>query len=354
MNEVIEEIQGWMKAGKATALATVVQVTGSSLRPASSKMALTDQQDIAGSVSGGCVEGAIYEEAQDVLRTGKPKLLRYGVSDERAWEVGLACGGTIQVFVESCSSPAWEGVWAAVRDCLDSHQLAALATVVSGPHMGRKLLLWPDGRQVGSLGSPDLDAFASASAARGWATRAPALATYSSAEDAADVFLDYLAPPPRLVIIGAVHIAIPLVRIAKTLDFTTIVVDPRSAFASRQRFPHADDLLVEWPSAALEKLRPDSATYVVCLSHDDKLDLPALRAALDTPAPYIGILGSRKTHAKRLVALREDGLSEDRLERIHAPIGLDLGARTPEEIALAIMAEIVATQHGIVSTWKEA
>jgi xanthine dehydrogenase accessory factor len=354
MNEVIEEIQRWMEAGKATALATVVQVSGSSLRPASSKMALTDQKDIAGSVSGGCVESAIYEETQSVLRTGEPKLLRYGVSDERAWEVGLACGGTIRVFVESLASPPWRSVWAAVRDCLEGHQLAALATVVSGAHVGRKLLLFEAGGRVGDLGSEGLNAFAAAKAAQGWATRLPVLAACSDEEGEPDVFLDFLAPPPRLVIIGAVHIAIPLVRIAKTLDFTTIVVDPRSAFATRDRFPGVDELLVEWPSSALEKLRPDASTFVVCLSHDDKIDLPALQSALDTPAPYIGVLGSRQTHARRLAALREAGVTDEKLDRIHAPIGLDLGARSPEEIALAIMAEIVASQHGASPGWEEA
>jgi xanthine dehydrogenase accessory factor len=353
MREVIEELQRWKEAGKAAALATVVQVTGSSLRPTSSKMALTDQQDIAGSVSGGCVESAIYEEAQSVLRTGEPKLLRYGVSDERAWEVGLACGGTIRVFVESLASPAWVSVWDSVRECLEGHQLAVLATVISGPNTGRKLLLFEAGDRVGDLGSEGLNAFVAAKADQGWETRTPALFAGPEAGGQPDVFLDFLAPPPRLVIIGAVHIAIPLVRIAKTLDYTTIVVDPRSAFASRARFPHVDELLVEWPSLALEKLRLDASTFVVCLSHDDKIDLPALQYALDTPAPYVGILGSRKTHAKRLSALRQARIPDEKLERIHAPIGLDLGARSPEEIALAIMAEIVASQHGASPGWKE-
>jgi xanthine dehydrogenase accessory factor len=347
MREIWSEIEGWRQVGKPVALATIIQVEGSSMRPASSKMAVTPAGDIAGSVTGGCVEGAVFDEAQSVIRTGLPKRLSYGISDATAWSVGLACGGTIQVFVESLTAAPWLSLEADIRRCLEEGQLAALATLVAGPGMGNKLLLWSDGRQAGNLGSPALNALATVSTAQCWATQSPMLIPGGDEQAGVEIFIDVFTPLPRLVIIGAVHIAIPLVTIARVMNFRTIVIDARSAFATRERFPHADELIVEWPATALGKLRPDAATYVVCLSHDEKLDNPALQAALTSPARYVGALGSRKTHDIRLEALREMGMAEESLARIHAPIGLNLGARYPEEIALAIMAEIIAERHGV-------
>ena len=347
MQEIWPEIECWRLAEKQIALATIIQVEGSALRPVASKMAVTPAGDIAGSVTGGCVEGAVFDEAQVVIQTGQPKRLGYGISDTTAWSVGLACGGSIQVFVESLAAAPWLTLEATIRNCLEGKQLVALVTVVAGPGVGNKLLLWPDGRQAGDLGSPVLNVQAASSAARCWVTHSPVLATGMDELSEVEYFIDVLPPPPRLVIIGAVHIAIPLITIAKAMNFQTIVIDPRSAFATRERFPHADELIVDWPSSALEELRPDAATYVVCLSHDDKLDNPALQVALASPARYVGALGSRKTHANRLEALREMGIAEKSLAHIHAPIGLNLGARYPEEIALAIMAEIIAERHGV-------
>ena len=348
MREIWPEIQRWRQAGKPVALATIIAVEGSSLRPCGSKMAVTSDGDIAGSVSGGCVEGAIYEEAQQVLKNGLPRRLSYGIADREAWEVGLACGGSIQVYVESLQAPGWEEIEAEIEHCLKKKQMAALATVVGGPETGRRLLLWPDGRQQGNLGTAQFNARAAAAARQCWARQAPALIVEAAGQAGVEIFIDVLIPPPRLVIVGAVHIAIPLITIARALNFRTIVIDARSAFATSERFPHADELIVDWPATALEKLQPDPATYVVCLSHDDKLDNPALQTALASPACYVGALGSRQTHANRLEALRELGVPESNLERIHAPIGLNLGGRYPEEIALAIMAEIVAVRHGAV------
>jgi xanthine dehydrogenase accessory factor len=347
MREIWSEIERWRQAGKPVALATIVQVEGSSLRPLASKMAVTPDCEIAGSVSGGCVEGAIYDEAQAVLKSGQPRVLSYGISDADAWAVGLACGGSIQVYVESLEAPGWTGLEAAIQHCLDEKQLAALATVVAGPGMGSRLLLWPDGRQLGDLGSPDLNARAVAAVGKCFATQSAVLLGGAETPQEVEIFIDVLIPPPRLVIVGAVHIAIPLVTLAKAVNFRTIVVDARSAFATPERFPHADELIVEWPAAALQKLQLDPATYVVCLSHDDKQDNPALQVALASPARYVGALGSRKTHATRLEGLRELGVPEEDLGRIHAPVGLMLGGRYPEEIALAIMAEIVAVRHGV-------
>jgi xanthine dehydrogenase accessory factor len=347
MRETWPEIERWRKSNKAVALATTIRVEGSGLRPVASKLAVTTDGGIAGSVSGGCVEGAIIEESQAVIQTGQPVSLSYGVPDPTAWSVGLACGGSIDVFVESLSSPAWQMVEDDIRRVLEKHELAALLTIVAGSGVGNKLLVWPDGRQIGDLGSVELNAHIPVELGKTWTTHSPGIIPFESEQGEGLIFIDVLIPLPRLIIIGAVHIAIPLITIAKAMNFRTIVVDPRSAFATRVRFPHADELIVEWPSTALEKLAPDPATYVVCLTHDDKLDVPALQAALASPARYIGVLGSRKTHADRLEALRELGVPEDGFSRIHAPIGLDLGSIYPEEIALAIMAEIIAERHAV-------
>jgi xanthine dehydrogenase accessory factor len=339
----LPEIERWRQAGNPIAVATIVQVYGSALRPLGSKMACTSAGDIAGSVSGGCIEGAVYEEAQKVIKRGRPKLLEYGVADESAWEIGLACGGTIQVWVESLAPE----IYATLKQCLETGQLVALATIIAGPGIENKLFIWPDGMTQGELGSADLTEQVVRYAADRLASHDPGRATFDSAGEPVDVFVEVFPPLPRLIIVGAVHIAIPLVTFSKTLGFRTIVVDARSAFATRERFPHADELIVEWPSTAMEKLGLDEATYVVIVTHDDKLDVPALQAALAGPARYIGILGSTTTYAKRVQALRQSGITDEQLMRIHAPVGLDVGAVGPDEIAFSIMAEVVAVRHGL-------
>jgi xanthine dehydrogenase accessory factor len=239
-------------------------------------------------------------------------------------------------------------IYDALKNCLAERQLVALATVIAGPGLGNKLLVWPDGRTRGDLGGEALNRGAAGRAVRLMRTsQVPERAAFETDSGAAQVFIDVHPPPPRLVIVGAVHIAIPLVTYARTLGFHTTVVDARSAFATEDRFRHADELIVAWPDRALEGLSLDAGSYVVVLSHDEKLDNPALHVALNSPARYIGALGSRKTHAKRVRALKEMGVADEQLARIHAPIGLNLGAQTPEEIALAIMAEILAAQRGV-------
>jgi xanthine dehydrogenase accessory factor len=238
-------------------------------------------------------------------------------------------------------------IYTALKQCLDEGQVVALATVIAGPGLGNKLLIWPDGRTQGSLGSVGSNESAVRCAAPLLAAHDPGQVQLEVEGSALAVFIDVFPPLPRLIVVGAVHIAIPLVTFAKTLGFRTIVVDARSAFATRERFPHADELIVEWPNTALEKLRLDEATYVVVITHDDKLDVPALQAALTSPARYVGVLGSTRAHARRCQALKELGVTDEQLSRIHAPIGLAMGAIGPEEIALSIMSEIVAVRHGI-------
>lgn len=232
-------------------------------------------------------------------------------------------------------------LYAELERCLEEEELVALATVVDGPGAGRQMLVWPDGRTLGDLGSKELQ--------RDVVELAGGLFPNRSGRETfgdADVFVEVLAPPPKLVIVGAVHVAIPLVTFANTLGFRTVVVDPRTAFANPERFPHADELIFEWPDEALPRIGLNESTYVAVLSHDLKLDLPAIEIALRSPARYIGALGSSRTHAKRIEPLKEKGFPDEEIARIHAPIGLDLGGRRAEEIALSVIAEVTAVRHG--------
>jgi xanthine dehydrogenase accessory factor len=214
--------------------------------------------------------------------------------------------------------------------------------------MGNKMLVWADGRTFGSLGSEALDAHAITWAQEQIQTQETGWTTLASA----DVFVDVLPPPARMIVIGAVHVAIPLVTLAKTLGYHTIVIDPRKAFATRERFPHVDELIAEWPADALAKLRPDEGTYIAALSHDEKLDNPALAVALASPARYVGVLGTRKNLPNRFAALRELGVTEEQFSRLRAPIGMNMGAILPDEIALSILAEMVAARHGIFRSYE--
>lgn len=346
MREIWNDIEKWQQSEKTATLATVVFVGGSSLRPAGSKMAISSTGEISGSVTGGCVEGAVFEEAKTVTRTGTPRLVSYGVTNEQAWEVGLSCGGSVRIFIESMTTPAWSSILPALKDCIAQKSAAALATVTQGSGLGNKMLIRRDGSHAGDLGDSELNTEVTVNACSNWAVQDPHEIICQSKGGESTVFIEFILPPPRLIIIGASHIAIPLVTLAKTLGFYTIVLDARSAFATIERFPHADELIVDWPADALRRIGLDAATSVVCLSHDDKLDNPALLEAIESDARYIGALGSKNTHAKRLDTLREEGANEEKLKRIHAPVGLKIGAKQPEEIALSIMAEIIANQHG--------
>ncbi len=231
--------------------------------------------------------------------------------------------------------------------CPESNQLVALATVVAGGNTGAKLLIWPDGRVQGDLGGDELNRSVLNSALGLLSDQKTERRTFEIEGEVTDIFIEVLPPPPRLIVVGAVHIAIPLVRFATELGFHTTVIDARSAFATPERFAHADHLILQWPDDALAELALDEGCYIAVLSHDDKLDVPALKVALESKARYIGALGSRKTMAGRAEKLREMGIVDEQLTRIHNPIGLNLGGRRPEEIALAIMAEIVSVRNGI-------
>lgn len=345
MRDILPEIERWRAAGGAVAVATVIETWGSAPRGVGAKMALTPDVKIAGSVSGGCVEGAVVEAGVQVLRSGRPQLLRFGVADDTAWEVGLACGGTIEVFVEPYDLALHDHLRALAAE----ERPAAVVTVVRGGAdlLGRKILLRDDGTLVGSLGGV-LDQRAAEAARASFAEgRSRRLALEASpGADPIEMFVEALLPSPTLVVVGGVHIAIALTAIAKTLGYRVVVVDPRKAFGSAARFPHADRLVHSWPDDALGEIGLTAATAVAVLTHDPKLDDPALRAALPSAAFYVGALGSRATQAKRRQRLLEAGITEAQLARLRAPIGLDLGGRTPEEIALAVMAQIVAARNG--------
>lgn len=347
MREIFTEVMNWRAAGKPIAVATNVKCTGSSLRPLGAKMAVTPSLEIAGSVTGGCIEGAVYQEAQAVIASGQPKLLHYGVvNGENPWEVGLSCGGTLDVLVESFDSDGWRQIFEPLAACLKENRPVAIATVISGRGLGQKLLLKADGSRAGELGDAGLTDQVTTWLSSQLTSLECAWKVFDLAGESAEVFADVLAPLARLIIVGAVHIAIPLVSLAGVLGYHTIVIDPREAFATRERFPHADKLIVDWPASALQKLNLDEGCLIAMISHDEKLDNPALAAALTSPARYVGVLGARKNLPKRLAALRELGVPDANLGRLHAPIGMNIGAVSPDEIALSILAQMVAARHG--------
>ena len=351
MRDLISDINTWQAEGKEIALATVVQIYGSAPRGLGAKLAVSEDSEISGSVSGGCIEGAVVREGLQVIQTGIPKLVKYGISNSEAMEVGLSCGGTIEVFIEKIPlesdipfSP--QNLFPRLLTEVYADQLCCTATIISGKNAGKKLLACKGQEILGDLEDEFLDETVRDLMEEACQKQETSRISLPHEEETAEIFLDVFTPRQKLIIIGAVHIAIPLIHFAKNLEYECFVIDARSAFATRERFPHADHLIVGWPSEELQKLKINETSAVVLLTHDEKMDIPSLVEAVQTPAGYIGILGSRKTHANRIKELKDYGTTEEQLARIHAPIGLDIGARGPHEIALSIMAEIIAVKHG--------
>lgn len=342
MREVIADIERWQTDEEEVALATVIETWGSSPRRPGAKMALTPDGKIAGSVSGGCVEGAVFEAGVEALQQKQPRRLHFGVADETAWDVGLACGGEIDIFVE----PLKPELAARIGRLLRQERAGVVATVVEGPEklLGAKLFVEQDGEVSGDLEEATADAVREA-AVGALATGQSRQVTVSTETSSLELFLDVILPPPTLIMVGGVHIAVALAKMARALNYRTIIIDPRRAFGSEERFPDVDGLIQEWPQKAFADLALTPATAVTMLTHDPKIDDPALKIVLDSPAFYVGALGSTRTHARRRERLLEDGVPEEKVSRIHAPIGLDIEAQTPEEIAVAIMAEIVAARR---------
>ncbi len=321
MRDIAADVARWLAEGKGVAIAVVTRTWGSSPRPVGSMMAVSDDGSISGSVSGGCVEGAVIEAAHRALSSGIGESLRFEQLDpEDVWSVGLSCGGRIEVVV----SP-WKGAWG---DALEL-ALGGVAFNLAITQQGSTLL---------PLSAND-----------GGSDR-----SVSAALEGEGTFLYEHRRPDQLVVIGGVHIAVPLISIAKTLGFQTTLIEPRPAFAEEVRFPvPPDEILVSWPNQALEQVHLDGSTFAVLLTHDPKIDDEALRVLLKSDVRYIGALGSRTTQAQRRARLLDEGFSEAEVSRIHGPVGLDIGARTPEEIALSIMAEIVKVRRSLPPAGRE-
>ncbi len=316
MKDIAADLRRWHERGERVALATVVSARRSAPRPLGSTLAVSESGELAGSVSGGCVEGDVYGEACEVLAGLEPRLLAYGIADELAFSVGLPCGGDIEVFVGR-EDPA---ISARLLEAVERSERATHAIAIRGARIGEQALLVEGGETIGDPSLADLP------------------------ED--ELFVQRYGPPPRLVVVGAVDTAEALCATAKLIGWRTAVVDARGKFATTERLPSADEIVLEWPEEAFAQLRLDQDDAVVVLTHDEKFDVPALGAALVSEAFYVGALGSRRTQAKRLEKLRERGIDGAALERISGPCGLDIGADTPAETALSIMAEIMAVRGG--------
>ncbi len=354
MSELFEQIERLRRLEGRAALVTLVSTRGTTPRKEGAKMWVGEGGRILGSVTiGGCVDAQVMAEAEGVLAETAPRLLELTLGDEDAWEIGLTCGGTIEVFLEPVvlGEPR-EGalhLYDLLRAHVDAGRAGAVVTRLDPPAVGAKLLVLDDGRRVGSLGSPALDAAALARAEEGFGTgvsRTVALAEGAEATARVRGFVEVHMPPATLLVVGASHVAMPLVTLGKALAYRTVVVDGRPRLATPERFPDADELHVGIPSEFVRRLPLLPSTAVVLVAHDYKYDLPVLRHVLGRRVAYVGMLGSRRRGEAILKMLREEGMDEERLAALRVPIGLDLGAQTAPEIALAILAEIVATRYG--------
>jgi xanthine dehydrogenase accessory factor len=370
LDVVMDEMERWWRANEPFACATVVETWHSSPQPAGARMLVGPDGTVVGSVSGGCVEGAVYELAQGVIADGVPVLQRYGVSDEDAFAVGLTCGGILDVYVERIdphSFPALDEVTAAVRNGEPVAVMTCVSVTGEDPEgrLGRRLVVrtgrGQDGaadggtdRVDGSLGTDLLDR-AATEAARGLLAegRTGTLRYGYGGETLGDeltLFVSVRSTPPRMIVFGAIDFAAAMVRMGRFLGYHVTVCDARPVFTTERRFPEADEVVTDWPHrylrAEADAGRVDERTAVCVLTHDPKFDVPLLEVALRLPLAYVGAMGSRRTHDDRLARLRETDLTEAHLSRLASPIGLALGSRTPEETAVAIAAEIIAERWG--------
>ncbi|GGT13384.1 MULTISPECIES: XdhC family protein [Streptomyces] len=358
MFDIAGELRRWAAEGRDFAVASVVSVGGSAPRGLGAALAVDGEGTAIGSVSGGCVEGAVYDLCVQALQDGRAVRERFGYSDEDAFAVGLTCGGIIDVLVTPVRADApWRAVFAEALTAAAERRPAAVARVVEGPAelLGNALLVRPDGPAEGGLGGhPDLDRTAAAEARALLDAGRTALVGVS--EDGSHcpggltLLVESSVPPPRMIVFGAVDFAAALVRAGKFLGYRVTVCDARPVFATAARFPEADEVVVGWPHRYLRGTATDARTVLCVLTHDAKFDVPLLTEALRMPVAFVGAMGSRRTHADRTRRLREAGLTDRELARLRSPIGLDLGARTPEETALSITAEIVAARRGGTGT----
>jgi xanthine dehydrogenase accessory factor len=351
VRDILDSITKWWEADETFGLATVVRTFSSAPREPGASMAVSAACDVVGSVSGGCVEGAVYDLAGEVSASGQPVLRRYGISDNDAFAVGLTCGGIIDIFVEPASRERFGQlgeVAAAVRQSIP----VALATIIEGPgEIGSRRMIWEHQRAEGTLGAGDRLDQAVDDDARGMLAQGlTGVRRYGPQGerrlDELAVFVQSFAPAPRMLVFGAIDFAAAVARAGKFLGYRVTVCDARPVFATASRFPDADEVVTDWPHRYLSGISTDERTVICVLTHDPKFDVPLLEVALRRPAAYIGAMGSRRTHEDRLARLREVGMTEPELARLRSPIGLDLGARTPEETAVAIAAELIQLRWG--------
>ncbi|HET9169489.1 MAG TPA: XdhC family protein [Actinospica sp.] len=351
MRDLFPELRRWYAEGERFAVATVIDTFRSAPRQPGAAMAVSGSGEVVGSVSGGCVEAAVYELAREAIESGLPMRQRYGVTDDDAFAIGLTCGGVLDLLVQPVDRASFPE-FAEIDEAVRAEAPVAVATLATpGPDLGRRLIVWPD-RVSGSLGGARLDAAVVDGAVGMLEQGATALCHFGAQGErrGADlsVFVQAFAPPPRMIVFGAIDFAAAVARIGKFLGYHVTVCDARPVFATRRRFPEADDIVVAWPhrflTDAIADGRIDRRTVLCVLTHDPKFDVPLLELALRTECGYIGAMGSRVTHEDRMARLRELGLSEVELARLSSPIGLDLGARTPEETAISIASEIIASR----------
>lgn len=344
MLDIYPEIKNWVEKGKPFAWARVIRTWGSSPRPIGSALAISEDMEMVGSVSGGCVEGAVLKEAMEILKTGESKRLKFGVTDEDAWEVGLSCGGSIHVFTERFmafdDNQVEQQIWLEMDDAISANKGCILVTALSD-ELGTHLLVHPNGRSVGENKNPELIEVA--------------LKAYKERKnevvelDDGNYFLQVFPPKAQLIIVGAAHITTDLVSLGNQYDFETIVIDPRGIFANKTQFqspPH--QLHEDWPAEVLPQLDLDHYTFAVLLTHDPKIDDQALHLFLRSEVAYIGALGSRRTHDKRVKRLTTAGFNSEEIARIHGPVGVDINAKRPKEIALSIMGEIIKVKNAFL------
>jgi xanthine dehydrogenase accessory factor len=356
VRDILDMISKWWAADESFGLATVVSTFSSAPREPGAAMAVSAGGEVVGSVSGGCVEGAVYELAGEVTTSGQPVLQRYGISDDTAFSVGLTCGGIIDIFVQPVSKQAFPEL-GQIAEAVEAGIPVAAASVVSGPgQVGARRIIWgtdedADRASAGTLGSGERLDQAVDDDARGMLAQGlTGVRRYGPdgerRRDELAVFVQSFTPPPQMLVFGAIDFAAAVARAGKFLGYRVTVCDARPVFATASRFPDADEVVTDWPHRYLSGISTDSRTVICVLTHDPKFDVPLLEVALRRPAAYIGAMGSRRTHSDRLDRLREAGMTEDELARLRSPIGLDLGARTPEETAVAIAAELIQLRWG--------
>jgi xanthine dehydrogenase accessory factor len=361
VRDILGRIAKWWEAGESFGLATVVRTYRSAPRDPGAALAVSSSgsHEVIGSVSGGCVEGAVYELSLDVCQTGDPVFETYGVSDDDAFAVGLTCGGIIDIFVERVDQASFPEL-GEIAAAVERGEPVAVATVIAGPgRIGARRVIWasesdqPDGLHAGAsgtLGSARIDAAIDDDARGMLAQGLTGIRRYGADGERLgnelSVFVNSFAPAPRMLVFGAIDFAAAVARVGKFLGYHVTVCDARKVFATASRFPDADQVVVDWPHRFLAGTDVDARTVICVLTHDPKFDVPLLEVALRTPAGYIGAMGSRRTHDDRIGRLREIGMTEDELARLRSPIGLDLGARTPEETAVSIAAELIQLRWG--------